>query len=51
MITRFIFEGQIGMFRFDYLGPPWTFLAFVLLLIVVLALVPSLLKMLKRREQ
>lgn len=47
MITRFISEGQIGIFRFDYLGPPWAFLASVLLLVVVLVLFLSLLKLLK----
>ena len=42
MITRFLFEGGLGRFSFDYLGPPWTFIAFVLLLIVILALLKLL---------
>jgi hypothetical protein len=47
MITRFLFEGGLGRFSFDYLGPPWAFVAIVLLLIVILALLRSLLKLLK----
>jgi len=47
MITRFHFKGQRRIFSFDYLGPPWAFLASVLLLVVVLALFLSLLKLLK----
>ena len=38
MITRFLFEGGLARFSFDYLGPPWAFLVFILLLVVVLAL-------------
>ncbi len=33
MIARFLFEGRLGRFSFDYLGPPWAFLALVLLLV------------------
>ena len=47
MITRFLFEGGLGRLSFDYLGPPWAFIAFVLLLIIVLGLLTSLLKLLK----
>ena len=47
MITRFLFEGGLGRFSFDYLGPPWAFITFVLLLIVVLVLLRSLLNPLK----
>lgn len=47
MITRFLFEGGLARFSFDYLGPPWAFIAFVLLLIIVLGLLMSLLKLLK----
>ena len=47
MITRFVFEGRLGILSFDYLGPPWAFLALVVILIVVLALVLSWLKLLK----
>jgi hypothetical protein len=47
MITRFLFEGGLGRFSFDYLGPPWAFIASVVMLVVVLALVLSLLKLLK----
>ncbi len=47
MITRFLFEGGLGRFSFDYLGPPWAFIALVLLLIIVIGLFLSLLKLLK----
>lgn len=47
MITRFQFKGPRRIFSFDYLGPPWPFIAFVLLLIIVLGLLMSLLKLLK----
>ena len=47
MITRFLFEGGLGRFSFDYLGPPWAFIALVLLLIIVIGLFMSLLKLLK----
>lgn len=36
MITRFYFKGPRRIFTFDYLGPPWFFLAFILVLAVVL---------------
>ena len=47
MITRFFFESGLGRFGFDYLGPPWAFIVFVVTLIGVLALLRSLLKLLK----
>lgn len=51
MITRFLFEGELGHFSFDYLGPPWAFVAFVFLLIAILVLLRSLVKQLKQGEQ
>ena len=44
MIARFLIEGGLGRFSFDYLGPPWAFIAIVSLLIVILVLFRSLLK-------
>ena len=38
MITRFLFEGQLGRISFDYLGPPWAFIRVCVILIVILTL-------------
>jgi hypothetical protein len=46
MITRFLFEGRLGTFSFDYLGPAWAFITFVLLVVVVLLLALVLLRLL-----
>jgi ABC-type polysaccharide/polyol phosphate export permease len=47
MIARFLLDSGLGRFSFDYLGPPWAFIAVVSLLIVILVLFRSLLKGLK----
>ena len=36
MITRFQFKGPRRIFSFDYLGPPWAFIAFAFVLAFVL---------------
>jgi len=36
MITRFHFKGPRRSFSFDYLGPPWAFLALAFLVAFVL---------------
>ena len=38
MIARFLFRGPRRIFRIDFLGPPWVFLGFVLMVAVALIL-------------
>ena len=44
MIARFLLDCGLGRFSFDYLGPPWAFIAIVSLLIVILVPFRSLLR-------
>jgi hypothetical protein len=46
MITRFHFKGHRRIFRFDFLGPPWVFLAFILMVVVALILATILRRLL-----